>query len=185
MCDSDEGTSQVAAAVPREAGGAAVDPIALEPVDEVVITTLVDNSFDALLGGDDRVSRVSFGVGLVPAPQFESGKTVVGLRAEHGFSALVTVRRGDVSTRLLFDTGLSPDAMVVNADRLGVDLAGVQGVVLSHGHFDHAGGLAGLAGQGRRAIVADGAASTGVDPPTAGRARPRARRVADPEQAGS
>lgn len=65
--------------------------------------------------------------------------------AEHGFSALVTVRRGGTSTSVLFDTGLSPDAMVTNADRLGVDLGGVQTLVLSHGHFDHAGGLAGLA----------------------------------------
>ena len=46
---------------------------------------------------------------------------------------------------MLFDTGLSPDALVTNADRLQVDLTAVQGVVLSHGHFDHAGGLAGLA----------------------------------------
>ncbi|WP_255283268.1 MBL fold metallo-hydrolase [Actinomadura madurae] len=47
----------------------------------------------------------------------------------------------------MFDTGLSPDAMVTNAARLGVDLGDVQAVVLSHGHFDHAGGLAGLAGR--------------------------------------
>jgi metal-dependent hydrolase (beta-lactamase superfamily II) len=67
--------------------------------------------------------------------------------AEHGFSALVTVRRGDTTTSVLFDTGLSPDAMVTNADRLGLDLSGVHAVVLSHGHFDHAGGLAGLAGR--------------------------------------
>ena len=50
-------------------------------------------------------------------------------------------------TRLLFDTGLSPDAMVVNAERLDVDLGDIQAVVLSHGHFDHAGGLSGLAGR--------------------------------------
>jgi 7,8-dihydropterin-6-yl-methyl-4-(beta-D-ribofuranosyl)aminobenzene 5'-phosphate synthase len=49
---------------------------------------------------------------------------------------------------LLFDTGVSPDGMTANADRLGVDLGAVQGVVLSHGHFDHAGGLAGLVGRG-------------------------------------
>ena len=69
----------------------------------------------------------------------------MGLVAEHGFAALVTVRRGATTTSLLFDTGLSPDAMVTNADRLGVDLSSVQGVVLSHGHFDHVGGLIGLA----------------------------------------
>jgi 7,8-dihydropterin-6-yl-methyl-4-(beta-D-ribofuranosyl)aminobenzene 5'-phosphate synthase len=130
---------------PRPAPGDAIDPIGLEPVDEVVVTTLVDNVFDALLTGDEQTTRVSFGVGHVAAPQFEGGETVVGLRAEHGFSALVTVRRAMTTTSLLFDTGLSPDAMVVNADRLGVDLLGVQGVILSHGHFDHAGGIAGLA----------------------------------------
>jgi 7,8-dihydropterin-6-yl-methyl-4-(beta-D-ribofuranosyl)aminobenzene 5'-phosphate synthase len=83
--------------------------------------------------------------GRMAAPQFEDGATVAGLRAEHGFSALVTVRRGTTTTTLLFDTGISPDGMTDNADRLGVDLGDVQGVVLSHGHWDHAGGLAGLA----------------------------------------
>ncbi len=73
--------------------------------------------------------------------------------AEHGFSALVRVRRGTTTTTVLFDTGLSPDAMVTNAARLGADLSQVQAVVLSHGHFDHAGGLAGLAGrQGTRSL---------------------------------
>ena len=147
MCDTPAGSGQVARAVPRPATGAAVDPIALEPVDEVVITTLVDNVFDGLLTGDERIIRASFGVGTARAPQFESGSTAVGLMAEHGFSALVSVRRGSATTTLLFDTGLSPDAMVVNADRLGVDLSQIQAVVLSHGHFDHAGGLAGLGGR--------------------------------------
>lgn len=132
-------------AAPRPAPGPAVDPIALEPVDEVEVTTLVDNVYDALLTGDARTRRVSFSAGSAEAPQFEGGRTSVGLVAEHGFSAVVTVRRGNATTSLLFDTGLSPDAMVVNADRLGVDLTALQGVVLSHGHFDHAGGLAGLA----------------------------------------
>ena len=135
------------AAAPRPAPGAAVDPITLEPVDELLITTLVDNVYDALLPGDERTRRAPFSAGTAVAPQFEGGRTAVGLVAEHGFAALVTVRRGGTTTSLLFDTGLSPDAMVTNADRLGVDLSAVQGVVLSHGHFDHAGGLAGL---GRR-----------------------------------
>jgi 7,8-dihydropterin-6-yl-methyl-4-(beta-D-ribofuranosyl)aminobenzene 5'-phosphate synthase len=153
MCDSPADPRQVAVAVPRPAPGSAVDPIALEPVDEVVITTLVDNVFDALLTGDERTTRASFNTGRTPAPQFETGSTAVGMMAEHGFSALVSVRRGASTTTLLFDTGLSPDAMVTNASRLGTDLSRIQAVVLSHGHFDHAGGLAGLAGkQGTRSL---------------------------------
>ncbi|QKW39852.1 MBL fold metallo-hydrolase [Actinomadura sp. NAK00032] len=147
MCETGGGQAEALASMPRPATGAAVDPIALEPVDEVEIVTLVDNVYDALLTGGERTRRAGSGAGAVTAPQFEEGRTFAGMVAEHGFSALVTVRRGDRSTTLLFDTGLSPDAMVTNADRLGLDLGGIQAVVLSHGHFDHAGGLAGLAGR--------------------------------------
>jgi len=149
MCDSPPDPRQVARAVPRATTGSAVDPITLEPVDEVVITTLVDNVYDALLTADERTTRAPFSAGRARAPQFETGSTTVGLMAGHGFSALVSVRRGGTTTTLLFDTGLSPGAMVINAGRLGVDLSQIQAVVLSHGHFDHAGGLAGLAGKQR------------------------------------
>jgi 7,8-dihydropterin-6-yl-methyl-4-(beta-D-ribofuranosyl)aminobenzene 5'-phosphate synthase len=153
MCGSPADPGQVTVALPRPAAGTAVDPVTLEPVDEIVITTLVDNVYDALLAGDGRTTRVPFTTGQVRAPQFETGSTTVGLMAEHGFSALVRVRRGTTTTTLLFDTGLSPDAMVTNAARLGADLSEIQAVVLSHGHFDHAGGLAGLAGrQGTRSL---------------------------------
>src|SRR5690242_5235288 len=135
MCGSDAGSAGVQRSSPRPAAGAAVDPITLQQVDEVTVTTLVDNTFDALLPGDERTRRVSFGAGTMAASQFEDGATAVGLIAEHGFAALVTVRRGPSTTRLLFDTGLSPGAMVTNADRLGIGLDDIHAVVLSHGHF--------------------------------------------------
>ena len=144
MCEGGDRAAAIRA-VPRPAPGAAVDPITLTPVDEVAVTVLVDNTYDALLIGDERVRRPSFAVGTAQAPQFVGGTTLTGLVAEHGFGALVTVGRGDRTTSVLFDAGLSPDALVINADRLQVDLTAVQGIVLSHGHFDHAGGLAGLA----------------------------------------
>lgn len=137
-------------AAPRPAAGAAADPVALAEVDEVRITTLVDNVYDGLLPGDETVTRAPMAT-PVPAEQFVGGGTVVGLRAEHGFSALVQVRRGERTSTLLFDTGLSPEAMVDNADRLQVSFDAVQATVLSHGHFDHAGGLAGLARRRGRA----------------------------------
>ena len=145
MCDDAGSAAEQTASTPRPAEGPAVDPIHLEPVDEVAITTLVDNTFDALLPGREGVERPRIGGASVEAPQFEGGRTLAGLVAEHGFSALLTVRRAGRVSRLLFDTGESPNAMATNAERLGIDFSDLQGVVLSHGHFDHAGGFAGLA----------------------------------------
>jgi 7,8-dihydropterin-6-yl-methyl-4-(beta-D-ribofuranosyl)aminobenzene 5'-phosphate synthase len=147
MCDDHQHSAAEAAwSAPRAAEGPAVDPVTLPAVDEVAVTTMVDNTFDALLASADGVTRTPMGAGRVAARQFADGETVAGLRAEHGFSALVTVRRGNASGTLLFDAGASPDGLAVNAGRLGIDVGGLQGVVLSHGHFDHTGGLEGLAG---------------------------------------
>lgn len=146
MCDEHRGSAaQAAWSAPRSAAGPAADPVTLPEADEVTVTTMVDNVFDALLAAAPGVTRTPMGAGWVAAAQFEDGGTSAGLRAEHGFSALVTVRIGDSRSTLLFDTGASPDALAVNAERLGLDVTGWQGVVLSHGHFDHAGGFDGLA----------------------------------------
>lgn len=146
MCDDHQHSAAEAAwSAPRLAEGTAIDPVTLPEVDEVTVTTMIDNTFDALLPSASGVTRPSMGAGRVAAGQFAGGKTVAGLHAEHGFSALVTARRGDSGSTLLFDTGASPDGLALNAGRLGTDLGSLQGVVLSHGHFDHAGGFDGLA----------------------------------------
>ena len=137
--------------MPRPIEGAAVDPIALQPVDEVVITTLVDNSYDGLMVNMGPAFRTPMPLAArARSPLFEQGETVPGLVAEHGFSALVTVRRGDDSHTLLFDTGVSPNGLADNMERLGMDAGDIEAVILSHGHFDHAGGFAGLARLRRR-----------------------------------
>jgi 7,8-dihydropterin-6-yl-methyl-4-(beta-D-ribofuranosyl)aminobenzene 5'-phosphate synthase len=56
--------------------------------------------------------------------------------AEWGLCLLVETD----ATSVLYDCGASITA-VHNADTLGVDLSGVERIVLSHGHFDHTGGL--------------------------------------------
>ena len=145
MCDDHEHSATAASSAPRAAEGPAVDPVTLPEADEVAVTVMVDNTFDALLAPAAGVTRAPLGIGRVAARQFADGEAGAGLRAEHGFSALVTVRTGNASSTLLFDTGASPDALAVNAERLGVDTGALQGVVLSHGHFDHAGGFDGLA----------------------------------------
>lgn len=61
--------------------------------------------------------------------------------AAHGLSCAITVWNGERARTLLFDTG--PDEVVFerNVERLGFDIACVDGMVLSHGHWDHCGAM--------------------------------------------
>jgi 7,8-dihydropterin-6-yl-methyl-4-(beta-D-ribofuranosyl)aminobenzene 5'-phosphate synthase len=61
--------------------------------------------------------------------------------AEHGFSMLIRVFNEEKSNCVLFDTGGSPEGIVENAKRMGISLSEVECIVLSHGHYDHFGGL--------------------------------------------
>ena len=58
------------------------------------------------------------------------------LKAEHGLSILIE----DGNEKILFDCGQS-DLVLSNAKVLGIDLSGITKIVLSHGHYDHTGGL--------------------------------------------
>ena len=59
---------------------------------------------------------------------------------EWGFAALVEAD----GNRVLFDTGHRPNTVLENAKELGVELADIEDVVLSHNHVDHTGGLLSL-----------------------------------------
>ena len=56
--------------------------------------------------------------------------------AEHGLSFYVETKQH----KLLVDTGAT-NAFIKNAQDLGIDLTMVDMVILSHGHYDHAGGI--------------------------------------------
>lgn len=60
-----------------------------------------------------------------------------GLACEHGFAVLIETD----SKRILFDTG-QLNALETNCRALGIDLSDIDMIVLSHGHYDHAGNLA-------------------------------------------
>jgi 7,8-dihydropterin-6-yl-methyl-4-(beta-D-ribofuranosyl)aminobenzene 5'-phosphate synthase len=61
------------------------------------------------------------------------------MHGEHGLAYLIQSQTASI----LFDTGQS-GAFIKNAHTLSVDLAGLDAVVLSHGHYDHTSGLADL-----------------------------------------
>ncbi|NLF18974.1 MAG: MBL fold metallo-hydrolase [Lentisphaerae bacterium] len=70
-----------------------------------------------------------------------------GLRAEHGWA--VWIDAGD--TTLLVDTGQS-DLVIANATALGLRFDALDAVVLSHGHYDHTGGLAAVLERARDGV---------------------------------
>jgi 7,8-dihydropterin-6-yl-methyl-4-(beta-D-ribofuranosyl)aminobenzene 5'-phosphate synthase len=119
--------------------------IALEPVDSVVVTIVMDNVTDATLADQGPAHRIAMGGGPRRAAALMLGEQVPdALIAEHGFSALITVTKADRVHRFLFDTGTSPDGVTQNLRRLDIDLSSIEAIVCSHGHFDHTTGLDGL-----------------------------------------
>jgi 7,8-dihydropterin-6-yl-methyl-4-(beta-D-ribofuranosyl)aminobenzene 5'-phosphate synthase len=120
--------------------------IPLEPVDSLTVTTLVDNVFDVFMPDQGPAQRraPTGDMRTLPATTMVGGVVPDQLVAEHGLSLLLTVTRNGQSHRLLFDTGVSPDGMLSNMDRLQLDARDVEAIVCSHGHFDHTTGLDGL-----------------------------------------
>jgi 7,8-dihydropterin-6-yl-methyl-4-(beta-D-ribofuranosyl)aminobenzene 5'-phosphate synthase len=72
----------------------------------------------------------------------ENTVNIGGLQGEHGLAFLVRFGR----RKLLFDTGQT-DLCVSNAQQMGLTLDDLEGVVLSHGHYDHTGGIAAVCEQ--------------------------------------
>jgi 7,8-dihydropterin-6-yl-methyl-4-(beta-D-ribofuranosyl)aminobenzene 5'-phosphate synthase len=102
-------------------------------VDEVEIVTLMDNYSDVLLKSEGPVTRAPLAVGEeIPTDT---------LLAEHGLSQLVRLSCDGASHDILFDTGYSPVGVLHNLKILGIDLASIEALILSHGHMDHTGSL--------------------------------------------
>jgi len=69
----------------------------------------------------------------------ENTVTIKGGLGEHGFAAYVETERGNY----LFDTGRG-EALIPNLWKFDKDPLAIQKIILSHGHYDHTGGLASI-----------------------------------------
>lgn len=107
-------------------------------VDRLEILVLVDNSTDILSSTPSHVESEFAGLTRRGIRMF-AGKCLCC--AAHGLSCLVTAWRGAASHTVLFDTGPEDYAFERNVTRLGADLGIVESIVLSHGHWDHAGAM--------------------------------------------
>jgi 7,8-dihydropterin-6-yl-methyl-4-(beta-D-ribofuranosyl)aminobenzene 5'-phosphate synthase len=110
-------------------------------VDQVSVRVVVDSYQIAVVpgttAGDVEIQHFGWGIGGGKPP----GKTLI---SEFGLSMLAESRRGAETRNILMDFGFTPGALVNNVELLGIDPAGLDALVLSHGHWDHFGGLAGF-----------------------------------------
>lgn len=78
----------------------------------------------------------------------ENTEGKAGCPTEHGLSLYIETKKH----KLLVDAGAS-DLLLENAAAKGVDLTKVDTVILSHGHYDHGGGIPAFAGLNPRAKI--------------------------------
>lgn len=117
-----------------------VKNVELKEVNRVEIINLIDNSIDfTSTVRREEVQQVHKWTRARMGERWVSEHFSPPL-AEHGFSVLIRVFDEGDSHSILFDTGLSSEGVVTNAKRMGLNLE-VESIVLSHGHYDHCGGL--------------------------------------------
>ncbi|HUF92520.1 MAG TPA: MBL fold metallo-hydrolase [Candidatus Limnocylindria bacterium] len=111
----------------------------LVAVDRLDVLVLVDNVTDGLSTTPAYV--VPEWAGLLAAGRLPTiaGESICC--AHHGLSLLITAHAGGRTRTVLFDAGPEGAILERNAAVLGVDFGAIDAVVLSHGHWDHGGGL--------------------------------------------
>ena len=110
-------------------------------IDRVAVRVVVD-SYQFAVAPSRKIADVGiehFGWGI------SSGKPPENtLISEFGLSMHVESQRGSEIRNVLVDFGFTPGALVNNINLVGIDPSELDALVLSHGHYDHFGGLAGF-----------------------------------------
>ncbi len=110
----------------------------LQPVDKLEIQVLVDNVTDSLSSVPHNVTHEMAYLRKNGMKELSGECLCCGA---HGLSLYITAFQGKTKRALLFDAGPEGDVFARNVNKLNAPIGAAEAVILSHGHWDHAGGF--------------------------------------------
>jgi 7,8-dihydropterin-6-yl-methyl-4-(beta-D-ribofuranosyl)aminobenzene 5'-phosphate synthase len=129
-----------------EIAGAA--PIQPPVVDKLSVRLLIDLTHNIFLK-PTTVNRVT----VQPAPRAKD--FTKELHTQWGLSLFLESTKADENRAFMLDYGYTPEALLNNFEIIGVDPKKIDALIVSHGHFDHYGGLIGFLDKYRSSLPAD------------------------------
>src|SRR5579872_746241 len=123
------------------------DPIQVPVIDSLALRVLVDSASDIFF----KPAEIA-GVKSEPG---RSANSMLPLHSEWGLSLLLEPQRGGTKRSFLLDYGWTPGAINGNMELLKVDASKIEALIMSHGHWDHLGGLMGFLDKHRKSMPAD------------------------------
>jgi len=117
-------------------------------VDRLSVTVLVDLTHNIFL----RPTTFK-GMAVAPAPRAKD--YTKELHTQWGLSYFLQSTEGSETRSLMLDYAYTPEALLNNIDIIGVQPNKLDALMVSHGHFDHYGGLIGFLDKYRGVLPAD------------------------------
>ena len=132
-------------------------PFQAPMVDRLSVRLVVDSYFDLFMPKATHPHVAIEHVARIP------GRETSTLACEWGLSLHLESERAGARHQYLLDFGYTPEILLRNFDLLGIDAAKLDGLILSHSHRDHYGGMVGFVERHRREMRDDLKLFTGGD----------------------